>query len=306
MLKKVRNNTSNNNLDPWNNLLNPINSSYLLNNLEIFDKDPNQNIIFGYKKISLFPKEKLLLFLGTDVSGDLHLGHLSLLLIAKALENIWNGELIVSLNEIESLTSRDMPIKELFANKNSIIKELIALNVKYHSRLDDNLVVLLSTHLLNLIINKDIIDFKYYYSKRLNIRDIQSLCVMLVTPIIISYHNDSKKIMAIYGKDEMSHLCLIYDLYNSPWFKEIIYNVAGINCPTIGFMIVNLIPGLDSKRKMSKTLPENSILIKNISKGHSITIPIQLYLKQVIQLVSSINEEIQLNEMYLKLRQLLD
>ena len=92
-------------------------------------------------------KNKTLIMVGSDVSGELHLGHLALLSVAQGLADYWPGKLIVSLNEIESVCSRQNNLRAVYENQKRIGDFLRQNNTAVHSRSADEALLMFAYHI---------------------------------------------------------------------------------------------------------------------------------------------------------------
>ena len=253
--------------DPWRNVITSKKIEELTIGLQLWDNDPDRRIVFGIKDFLNNEWKRSIILVGTDVSGNLHLGHISLLLIARIFENLLEGKLIVSINEIESLLSRDSPIREIFTFQQEVLSMLHKFNLSTHSRVFDSHIILLALYLWKYLIDdKCPINFQKFYDISPSIKDLLSISIMAVTPAVISFRENINKVIAIYGKDEISHLAFMYELYSSAWFSNILQEIMKITSPRFSYIVINLLPTLSGKHKMSKTLPEETIFVDQIGR----------------------------------------
>jgi tryptophanyl-tRNA synthetase len=248
-----------------------------------------------------FSKERPLIFVGTDVSGELHLGHIALLAVARMISDSQGGQLVVSLNEAESICSRNSDLKKLFLNRDAIVRTLTENDCLVHSRAEDTALNLFALRIWRQIIsNKS----KYsaltkFYEEAPNPADTLSIIIMAAAPIFVSlrYHADS--VLMVYGEDEHAHLEYIFSLYKTPWFKKEAVSALGVNPPQLNYLLIRLLPDIKNKFKMSKTRPGDAISLSQISDQTKFTSKIVDYLHDLIPIVASVKNS--LNNTFLKI-----
>lgn len=249
---------------PWSNKLK-------ITNLSIIDKlypvalDKWRKIILG----SRFPlgHQKTTIMVGTDVSGEIHLGHVALFCVADLMRVVLNGKVTVSINELESILSRNRQPKLVVTHQKKFIEIFKASGCSVHSRLSDPILVLFSTYLWNhLLTNKSRHGLFKYYEHQLSPQDVLSVAIMASTPIVLATKEGRGEVLAIYGVDEFAHLELINRLYRSAWFRREVKKFFGTEPPKFNYLLIKTLPDKTGKYKMSKSRPLTTIFVKEISK----------------------------------------
>lgn len=235
-----------------------------------------------------------LIFVGTDVSGKLHLGHLCLLSIAQALTDSLKSKLVVSLNEIESICSRNNNLKEVYKNKTEITNFLTQNGATVHSRANDTDLILFATRIWRMILmdKGKYKNLNKYYIEKLDPADALSVIVMAVAPLFVSLKEKSDSILMVYGEDELSHLEYIYDLYKSPWFKREVMQMCNTTTPDLNYLTIRLLPDIKNEFKMSKTRSKTAISFDQITENARLTEPIMDYLHDLIPIVASVKNSL--------------
>ena len=230
-----------------------------------------------------------MIFVGTDVSGELHLGHVSLLAIAEMLATQFQSKLIVSLNEIESICSRDNNLNDLFKNRAKITAVLENHNTAVHSRADDINLTLFALRIWRQIINdkNKTVEVNKFYNSNLTPADILSVIVMAVSPIFVCKQYNQSSILMVYGMDEREHLEYIYNLYQTSWFKTEAKQILNTKLPKLNYLLIRLLPDRTNNFKMSKTRPNTTIYLSQISSRTKLTPPIYDYLSKLVPIIAN-------------------
>jgi tryptophanyl-tRNA synthetase len=248
-----------------------------------------------------FSKERSLIFIGTDVSGELHLGHVALLSVARMFADKLEGKLVVSLNEAESICSRDCDLKSLFKNRDSITRTLTDNRCLVHSRAEDTALNLFALRIWRKIIfdKSKYLALTKFYEEAPNSADTLSVIIMAVAPIFVSLEQRADSVLMVYGEDERAHLEYIFSLYRTAWFKKEVVAALGVNPPQLNYLLIRLLPDMKNKFKMSKTRPGDAISLAQISGQIKLTPKIVDYLHDLIPIVASVKDS--LNNTFLKI-----
>lgn len=228
----------------------------LASKLDHWGADPEKVLFIGQRNLPCPEQGEVTFFCGTDVSGSLHLGHLYNFLCGSILASSWNKELIVSLNEGETILSRKKSLSEAMDARTKIIGTLSKYGMKVHSRLDDSML-----NCVAFVIFRELINTKYqelilrYYGMPLDAADLLSVSIMAAVPLSLAIKEKSQHVVAVYGVDELAHLCLMVDLYSDRDFQQSLCGFELEEFPNFGFAVTHLVPGLVGEMKMSKTIP---------------------------------------------------
>ena len=272
----------------WNNSLRPpkAKSSAGGGRLQKLDFDRAAKLVLGSRKrITSAP----LIMLGSDVSGELHLGHLALFSVAETLAEKYKSRLVVSLNEVESLCSRKNNLKQVVDNQRKMIELLRSFGLSVHSRAKEETLLLFALRLWRLILSdkNKLTDLNRFYSTPLDSADILSVITMAVTPLFLARQEKVDSVLMVYGLDEAAHLEYIYKLYKTSWFKKEVESMFGGSVPEINYVLIRLLPDLSGRFKMSKTRADQAIAWRAISSETLITRPIEKYLMTLIEILGS-------------------
>lgn len=277
-----------------------------LEGLVPFLYDPNCKIVLG-SRATLSGEDNQVIMLGTDTSGELHLGHGALLCLAESVKTVFNTKLIVSLNELESLNSRGRKIKDIYESQRSIMEILDSHNCAVHSRIEDRDLVLFSSRLWKLLYERRDTKLFSYYENTPEMADIFSIAVMATTPLILSMKESTKSVLLIYGADERAHLELIYDLYKSNWFKEEVSDNLGVSVPDINYLLIKTLPDRTGKYKMSKTRPDTTVFLNSTGEQNDMLHKhSEDYLKNLLQLVEEMGNSKDTNRWYTSIKLLIE
>jgi hypothetical protein len=277
-----------------------------LHGLIPFSYDPNRTIILG-SRVTLSGETNQVIMLGTDTSGELHLGHGALFCIAESIKTVFDTKMIVSLNELESLHSRGRKIQDIYESQRSIIEILDSHNCAFHSRIEDRDLVLFSSRLWKLLYDRRDTKLFRHYEDMPDMADIFSIAVMATTPLILSMKESTESVLLVYGADERAHLELIYDLYNLNWFKEEVNANLGVSVPNINYLMIKTLPDRTGKYKMSKTRPDTTVFLNStyeqtdILHKHS-----EDYLRNLLQLVEEMGNSRDTNRWYTSIKSLIE
>lgn len=296
-----------NNSDPWNNQLTL--TPYLnIKKLCKSDFDKNREFILGTKiPLTTMPKDNTLVFVGTDVSGNLHLGHAVLFSLADLLSKYFHKHLVVSINELESIFTRRCDLEFVIKKRNKIIKELGKYDCTIHSRVNDWVLILLSASIWNYLLKekKGKSDLFKHYKYVPDARDMFSIAVMAASPIGLCITKNQDAVLAVYGVDEYAHLELIYKLYQSTWFKAEIRNSFNMSPPLFNYLIIKPLQDETGRYKMSKSRPETTIFIDSFRQPLKES-QINTYLCGLLNLLESSNTDLSHNGWYLLIKEFLN
>lgn len=249
--------------------------------------DPERKVILGSKE-AINPDSPSLIFLGTNVSGKFHLGHIALLSVSCALSDILGSKIVVSLNEAESIYSKGNNLKEIYKNRAEISNFLAENGCLVHSRMENADLVLLATRLWKVLVSDKTKNslVKKYFKKKLSADELLSLCFMSVAPIFSAHEEKTDEVLMVYGLDQVSNLGFVYELYKESWFKKEVSSGLGLKVPKINFLVIRLIPDILSRGKMSKSVSDRAISFDQITEDTRLTTPIVNYLDNLIQTVA--------------------
>jgi tryptophanyl-tRNA synthetase len=249
--------------------------------------DPERKVIIGSKSV-VAPDSRALIFLGTNISGKFHLGHVALLSLSYALADQFNSKIVVSLNEAESIYSKGNNLKEIYKNRAEISSFLSENGCLVHSRMENADLVLLATRLWKILVtdkSKSAL-IKKHFKKKLSADELLSLCFMAVAPIFSAHEEKSDDVLLVYGLDQISNLEFIYELYKQSWFVNEVASGLGLKTPKLNFLVIRLIPDILNRGKMSKSISDRAISFDQITEDTRLTTPIVNYLDNLIQAVA--------------------
>jgi hypothetical protein len=219
--------------------------------------DPVSDIYLGSRDRTLTAGPNTVFFGGTDVTGPLHLGHLYCFAAGQGLSECLGGRFVVSLNEIESGTSRSIPAPTAMRNAELIRGSLERAGFEVHSRLRSAELVYAS-HLLHTSLANDRPDIvRSVYGPAVRMSDILGICSMLLLPAFIT--QEQEPVCAVYGYDEVRHVELIYELYRDPWFAEWTRHYCGRELPEFTYVLTPLVKSSTPGLKMSKSLRNGAV-----------------------------------------------
>ncbi len=262
----------------------------MADNLYPFYLDPKQQVILGTK--TKIHSKSGTIFLGTNVSGKFHLGHLVLLSIAEFLRIKTHQSIVVSLNEVESVYARDNNLRDVIQNRKQIINFLTRQNIIIHSRIEDYDLLLLAIRLIKLLEQDKVklARLQSFFPHRISASQIFELVLMAVAPIFVADEQNSKKILLLYGADQKNNLEYIFYLYQQKWFKQEVKQAFNLKLPELNYLIIKLIPNLLTKGKMSKRSKSQAVSLDQIKDDTKLTPEIVVYLNQIIALLGSDHE----------------
>jgi tryptophanyl-tRNA synthetase len=225
------------------------------------------------------------------VSGDLHLGHVALLAVAEALAKYLKTRMIVSLNEVESVCSRDTALSEVLGNKKKIAGWLIQNGAMVHSRAEDSTLLMFALRIWKMVLadKNKYAQFAKNYEHAPDAPDTLSIMIMAVAPLFVALGEKANSILMVYGEDERAHLDYIYSLYKTVWFEREVKKVFGVNPPDVNYMITKLLPDIFGKYKMSKTRPRTAISVEMLADSEGdLRLPenIYYYLQDLISILA--------------------
>jgi hypothetical protein len=226
-----------------------------------WEADPEATVVLAACGVPPEPDEKVLVVAGTDVSGTLHLGHLYNLLCASAVAGRYEADLVVTVNEPESMLCRSATVDDALANRAAILATLDRHALATHRRLDDPLLMLLAFALFAELSRPERAALLAgHYGEPIEAADLLGVCVMVAVPAALGQATGAQRIVAVYGHDELAHLTLIEDLYRAGWFAELLRRL-GVACPRFGFVATRLVPCGLAGSKMSKSIPIHAVAI---------------------------------------------
>jgi hypothetical protein len=246
---------------PWSNRLRTPGLEALARGFSPWDADPDGTVVIAQCGLPAAPTagEPVVVMAGTDVSGRLHLGHLYNLVCASAVAARYRGQLVVTINEAESMLSRRATVAGALASRQAISRTLERDGVAVHFRLRDEVLLLLAFALFSeLNARGRSAVLAPHYGGDLAAADLLAVCVMASVPAVLAQSAGARHVIAVYGHDELPHLCLMEELYRSGWYRETLLRRGMHACPAFGFVATRLVPG-GPGRKMSKSLPEDAI-----------------------------------------------
>ena len=91
----------------------------------------------------------------------------------------------------------------------------------------------------------------------------------------------------VYGIDEGKHLEYIYHLYQTTWFKTEAKQILNTKLPKLNYLLIKLLPDQTNYFKMSKTRPDTTIYLSQISNRTKLTQPIYSYLSKLIPIIAN-------------------
>ncbi|MBF6126598.1 hypothetical protein [Nocardia brasiliensis] len=250
-------------VDPWNNQM--LSEPLRVLPTTPLQIDPRSRIYLGARDQRLVASPNTLYFAGTDVTGPLHLGHLYCFTAGQCLSESAGGRFIVSLNEVESGTSRDIPVTVATRNAGLIRSALEGAGFEVHSRLADGELVyaslLLYTHLFRN--RPDLL--RSIYGESITRSDVLGICSMLLLPVFIA--NGHEVVCAVYGYDEVRHMELIYKLYRDQEFAEWMRHYCHRELPEFTYVLTHLVASTTPGLKMSKSLRRGAIPWNSVVPG---------------------------------------
>ncbi len=201
----------------------------------------------------------------------------------------FQSKLIVSLNEIESICSRDNNLKDLFKNRAKITSILENHQTIVHSRADDINLTLFALRIWRLTMKDKTktAELNKFYNSKLGPADILSVIVMAVSPIFVCKQNNQSLVLMVYGVDEREHLEYIYHLYQTSWFKTEAKQILNTKLPKLNYLLIKLLPDKTNHFKMSKTRPNTTIYLSQISNRTKLTQPIYDYLSKLVPIIAN-------------------
>ncbi|ROO52684.1 hypothetical protein EDC02_7624 [Micromonospora sp. Llam0] len=252
-------------VDPWVNRIDPGAFEYLPT-LPL-DSDPIQKVFVGGRDDLAVAGACSVYFAGTDVTGPLHLGHLYCFAAAGSVAESRGGRFTVSINEIESGLSREVPAKDAHRNAVAIERMLRQSGIKVHSRLHDAELIYASCCLFGWLLRKrhEIVEEVYGDIRQ---SDLLSICPMVLTPAFLSRKSGSS-VCAIYGYDEVKHVEFIYRLYRDEIFKRWADLNLVVCLPTFTYILAPLVAARDPRFKMSKSRPHDAVAWHSIPDRHT-------------------------------------
>ncbi|NNH73700.1 hypothetical protein HLB23_28255 [Nocardia uniformis] len=250
-------------VDPWNNQM--LSEPLRVLPTTPLQIDPSSRIYMGARDQRLVASPNTLYFGGTDVTGPLHLGHLYCFAAGQCLSESAGGRYIVSLNEVESGTSRDIPVPVAMRNAGLIRSALEGAGFEVHSRLADGELVYASL-LLHTYLSRDRPDLvRSIYGESISTSDVLGICSMLLLPVFIA--NEHDVVCAVYGYDEVRHVELIYKLYRDQEFAEWTRHYCHREPPEFTYILTPLVASSTPGLKMSKSLRHGAIPWDSVAPG---------------------------------------
>jgi tryptophanyl-tRNA synthetase len=252
--------------------------------LHSLDWDSKKAFVLGVRE-KISEKSQPLVFVGSNVSGKLHLGHVVLLTLSHALAKRFNSKVVVSLNEIESVFIHDDSIARIYKNQIQIANFFNQHGLTVHSRSKDSDLVLFATRLWKIWLSdkKKYQKLSSYYKSPPNSIDCLSIAMMAVAPFFVCRAEKAASVLLVYGEDQQNNLDMIYDLYQQAWFKKEVRRSFDVDLPELNYLIIKLLPDLKNNIKMSKTKSEGAVSLEDISANTKLTEPIVAYIERVVE-----------------------
>jgi hypothetical protein len=242
-------------IDPWANRHAP----GVIPSLPVspLDVDPARNVFLGGRDRSATTGSPSLYFAGTDVTGPLHLGHLYCFGAGQSLAESADGRFVISLNEIESGLSRDLPGPLAFANSRHIQQSLQNHGLHMHSRLRDTELVYAALRLFRWLLKEQGSLTTSIYS-HIDGSDLLGICPMILAPVFLN-DADPGVVCAIYGYDEVQHVEFMYRLYQDMAFIRWVERDCGRGVPRFTYVLTPLVASSDQHFKMSKSRHRDAV-----------------------------------------------
>ena len=219
--------------------------------------DPAQTAFIGGRDDMAVTGRCSVYFAGTDVTGPLHLGHLYCFAAGRCAAEQGRGQFVVSINEIESGLSRDVPADRALRNAELIRIDLQRHGISVHSRLRDAELIYASCRLFRWLLNDrhGLVSEVYGHIRQ---PDLLAICPMILTPAFLGRDANSS-VCAVYGYDEVKHVEFIYRLYKDAEFRHWATQNCVAHLPAFTYILSPLIAASDPHFKMSKSRLHDAI-----------------------------------------------